>query len=143
VGEPDVSRGPIGGSAETATDEFRVDEERSDGDVVVLAVHGEADMRSAPELRDRLSDAIDDAPSAVVVDLTDATFVDSMALGVFLNSMKRLHAQGGRFRVVAPRAEIRRIFEVTLLDRVFDLDATRREALSAAGAARVPPREGR
>jgi anti-sigma B factor antagonist len=143
VGGPDVSRGPIVGSADAAADEFRIDEERRDGEIVVLAVHGEADMRSAPELRGRLSDAIDGAPSAVVVDLTDATFVDSMALGVFLSSMKRLHARGGRFRVVVPRAEIRRIFEVTLLDRVFDLDATRREALSAAGAARVRPREGR
>jgi anti-sigma B factor antagonist len=89
-------------------------------------------MRSAGELRDRLGQAIDDAPSAIVLDLSNATFLDSMTLGVFLSAMKRLRARGGRFRVVAPRAEIRRIFEMTLLDRVFELDLTRQEALAAA-----------
>jgi anti-anti-sigma regulatory factor len=50
--------------------------------------------------------------------------------------MKRQRARGGRFRVVAPRSEIRRIFEMTLLDRVFELDLTRQEALAAAGDGR-------
>jgi anti-sigma B factor antagonist len=94
-------------------------------------------MRAASELRGRLGEVIDDSPRAVVLDLTGATFLDSMTLGVFLTAMKQLRARGGRFRVVAPRAEIRRIFEMTLLDRVFDLDVTRQEALIAAGDGRA------
>ena len=138
-----VARGTVAGSGasgvggdERTTDEFRIDEDRPSAKTVVLAIHGDADIRAAGELKDRLGEVIDDSPSAVVVDLTSATFLDSMTLGVFLSAMKRLRARGGRFRVVAPRAEIRRIFEMTLLDRVFELDVTRQDALAAASDGR-------
>jgi anti-sigma B factor antagonist len=122
---------------EERSDEFHIDEDRPSAKTVVLAIHGEADMRAAGELKDRLGEVIEDSPSAIVIDLTDATFLDSMTLGVFLTAMKRLRARGGRFRVVAPHAEIRRIFEMTLLDRVFELDVTRQDALAAAGDGRT------
>lgn len=121
---------------ERKRDEFRVEEDRPSAKTVVLAIHGDADMRAAGELRDRLIEVIDDSPRAVVLDLTGATFLDSMTLGVLMTAMKRVRATGGRFRVVAPRSEIRRIFEMTLLDRVFELDVTRQEALAAAGDGR-------
>jgi anti-sigma B factor antagonist len=120
-------------------DEFRIEEEHPDERVVVLALHGDADLHIAGELKDRLGEAIDDGASAVVLDLSGATFLDSMALGILLGAMKRLRARGGRFRVVAPRAEIRRIFEMTLLDRVFELDVSRQDALSAALGTRAAP----
>ena len=119
------------------TDEFRIDEDRPGAQTVVLTLYGDADMRAASELKDRLGEVIDDSPRAVVLDLTGATFLDSMTLGVFLTAMKRIRAAGGRFRIVAPRAEIRRVFEMTLLDRVFDLDVTRQDALTAAGDGRA------
>lgn len=123
--------------SERTTDEFRVEEDRPNAKTVVVAIHGDADMRAAGELRDRLGEVIEDSPRAVVLDLTGATFLDSMTLGIFLTAMKRVRARGGRFRVVAPRAEIRRIFEMTLLDRVFELDLTRQDALDAAGDGRT------
>lgn len=123
--------------SERTTDEFRVEEDRPSAKTVVVAIHGDADMRAAGELRDRLGEVIEDSPRAVVLDLTGATFLDSMTLGIFLTAMKRVRARGGLFRVVAPRAEIRRIFEMTLLDRVFELDLTRQDALDAAGAERT------
>jgi hypothetical protein len=36
----------------------------------------------------------------------------------------------GRFRLVVPEPQIRRIFEITALDRVFPLDETREQALA-------------
>jgi anti-sigma B factor antagonist len=117
-----------------ASGEFSIDEERPDPHSVVIAIRGDADLTAASELRDRLGEAIADGPSVLVLDLSQATFLDSMALGVFLSGMRSQRARGGRFRVVAPRADIRRIFELTLLDRVFDLDLSRKDALAAAGA---------
>lgn len=138
-----ASGSPTKGDGERTLDEFRIDEDRPSAKTVVLTIHGDADMRAASELKDRLGEVIDDSPRAVVLDLTGATFLDSMTLGIFVTAMKRLRARGGRFRVVAPRAEIRRIFEMTLLDRVFDLDDSRQESLAAANgdgpAARTRP----
>ena len=116
-----------------ADSDFRIDEDHPRSGIAVLALQGDADLHSANELHARLGAAIEDGAAMLVVDLSRVTFIDSMALGVLLEAMKRLRARGGVLRIVGPRPDVRRIFEITLLDRIFPLDATRSEAL-AAGA---------
>ncbi|MGH3135615.1 MAG: anti-sigma factor antagonist [Gaiellaceae bacterium] len=116
-----------------AMTEFRIEVEHPRPGTVVLAIYGDVDLHVAEELRSRLTAAIDEG-LALVIDLSAVTFVDSTTLGVLLGGLKRLRAKEGRLRLVAPGTEIRRIFELTMLDRVFDLDATRDEALAAVVA---------
>ena len=52
-----------------------------------------------------------------------------MALGVILVAQKHLAAAGGRLDLVVATPEIRRIFEITMLDQVLDLHDTRAEAI--------------
>ena len=111
--------------------EFRVEEKRPVPGTAILEVHGDADLHSAPELRERLRMAVDDGATSLVVDFSDLTFIDSTTLGVLLGSMRRLRQTGGRMRLVVPGQDVRRIFELTLLDRVFPLDDSREEALDA------------
>lgn len=112
---------------------FRIDETEylAASRTIVVAVHGDTDMHVVDELEARLSEVIDEGPALLVLDLSGVTFLDSMALGVLLSSLKRLGQTGGKLRIVTPRPEIRRIFEVTLLDRLFDIDSSRDEALAA------------
>jgi anti-sigma B factor antagonist len=98
--------------------ESRVETETLSDGVVVLAVHGEADLHFAPQLRDTLDGVIDDGPTRVLVDLSDTVFIDSMALGVLLAGTKRMRADGNRLELVVPNPDLRRIFEITMLDRV-------------------------
>lgn len=120
------------GSAETAV-EFRVEDDRPLDGVVVLAVAGEVDLHVAPSLRERLRSGVDDAERAVVLDLSQVTFLDSMALSVIVAAGKRARGRGLELRLAVPRPEIRRVFEITLLDRIFPLDGTREGALAALG----------
>jgi len=114
---------------DTGTD-FGIRVENLGSDGAIVAVAGDADLYSAPELRDRLTSLLDEGVRYVAVDLSETTFVDSMTLGVLLGAVKRLRTSGGRLEVIVPRPDIRRIFEITMLDRVFDLHATRDQALS-------------
>lgn len=57
-----------------------------------------------------------------------------MTLGVVLGGMKRLRARGGHLRLVLPQTDVRRIFEITLLDRVLTIDSTRDAALEAVSS---------
>ena len=100
--------------------------------VVVIAVHGQADLHTAPELRNAITAALDGGATGLVVDLSEATFIDSMTLGVLLGAVKRLRPSGGKVAIVCSDPHIRRIFEITLLDRVFSLH-TDREAARAVG----------
>ena len=124
-------------SAESASEgAFRIEEERPAPGVTVLVVQGDADLHAAPQLRDRLGAALDAGSSGIVVDLTKTSFLDSTALGVLLGAVKRLRGGDGRIQLVVPRPEIRRIFEITLLDQVLPLAETRAEALAAVSGAR-------
>jgi anti-sigma B factor antagonist len=70
-----------------------------------------------------------------VLDLSEVTLVDSMALGVLLGAKKRLATHAGAIDLVVSKSDIRRIFEITMLDRIFTLYASRDEALQVDGAA--------
>lgn len=120
----DVSFSPDVGS-------FRIEEERPHPRTVLLAVYGEADLHSAPELRERLRMAMQDGATGLVVDLSGVAFVDSTSLGVLLGAMKQLREEGRELRLVVPQHDVRRIFELTLLDHVFLLDESRADALEA------------
>jgi len=64
----------------------------------------------------------------VTVDLSGTTFLDSMCLGVLLGAKKRLAEGGGELDLVVATPEIRRVFEITMLDRVFEIHSSRGDA---------------
>jgi anti-sigma B factor antagonist len=114
-----------------------VTEERLEGATCVISVEGEADLDLAPELGARLKTAVADETRVIVVDLSRATLLDSTVLGVLVRVAKRVRPLGTQLLLVVPQPQLRRIFEITLLDRVLPLHGTVEEALSAAAAARV------
>ena len=114
------------------TTDFSVETIGATDPVPVLAVHGQADLHTAPELRSALGQVIDAGARGVVVDLSEATFIDSMTLGVLLGAVKRLRPSGGKVGIVCVDPHIRRIFEITLLDRVFSIHADRDGACAVA-----------
>ena len=102
----------------------------------VVTVVGDVDLHSAPELRDRLASLGDTGAKHIVVDLSECEFLDSMGLGVLLGAKKRMARDGRELHVVVSSPDVRRIFEITMLDRVLDLHATRAEALNGYRARR-------
>jgi anti-sigma B factor antagonist len=96
----------------------------------VVTVSGDADLYAAANVERELVRLVDEGKRSIVVDLTDATFIDSTMLRVLLNVSKRLRPGGGELIVVCSEQNIRKIFEITLLDRVFSIFRTREEALA-------------
>jgi anti-sigma B factor antagonist len=97
----------------------------------ILALSGEHDLSTAPELRARLHDLGE--TSAVIIDLDQTTFVDSSILGVLVGGLRRARERDVPFGLVLgddAHPAIRRIFELTGLHDVFPMFATRAEALA-------------
>ncbi len=113
---------------------FHVQTVAVDSTTSVVELAGEVDLYTAPEVRQELVRVIDEGATSVVVDLTRTTFIDSTALGVLLGGLKRLRPLGGRLALVCSDRNIRRIFEITLLDRVFAIHDTREAALQELAA---------
>ena len=120
---------PRASQHERPGDKFRVDVERPEAGVAVVKPDGEMDIDSAGVLRRALLGVIEDGARIVTVDLETTTFVDSMTLGVLLGAVRKLQEQGGELRVACADPNIKRIFELTLLDRVFAIYPSREAAL--------------
>lgn len=104
-------------------------EQEGDG-VVVVVVRGEVDIRTAPELRDCLSQVVEGGAQQVVLDLSDVDFLDSTALSVMVGAHKRLSKAGSALLVVAATEAVQRVLAVTGLGRVFSVHESRADALS-------------
>jgi len=114
---------------------FHVADQEIDADTHVIELGGEVDLYTAPEFKERMVKIIDGGKKRVVVDLSKATFIDSTTLGVLVGGVKRLRPNGGALTIVCTDQNICKIFEITGLDRVFTIHATREEALEEVAAA--------
>jgi len=109
--------------------EFRVATADLGHGIFSVGVTGEVDLATAPELKEALAQVIESGARGVVVDLSEATFIDSTTLGVLMGATKRLRPAGGELAIACREANIRRIFEITLLDRVFTIVDSVQEAV--------------
>jgi anti-sigma B factor antagonist len=112
------------------TMKFELNTTEIEAHVFVVGLHGDVDLYTAPELKSELHRLIEGSATRIVVDLTSATFIDSTTLGVLLGALKRFRPAGGELVLVCSDPNIRRIFEITLLDRVFAIFETRESAIA-------------
>jgi anti-sigma B factor antagonist len=100
--------------------------------VVVVAVRGELDAASTPELQTRLAaEAGGGVP--LVLDLVECDFVDSTGLHAIIDARAAVEGAGGQFAVACvPDGPVARVIEVAL-PGMLETHATRASALAAVG----------
>jgi anti-sigma B factor antagonist len=96
------------------------------GGTTVVAVTGEVDIATTPQLRS----ALQDAAEPLVVDLSGVTFMDSTGLATMLTTASA-HPSG--FAIACPEGPARLLFAVTATEEELPLYASRDEALRAVG----------
>jgi anti-sigma B factor antagonist len=91
-------------------------------DVCVISMRGELDLLSAPPLRELLATVFSQKqPQRLVLDLKELIYLDSTGLSVFVTAQKRAAAAGVELSLVDPNPSVRRLFEITALDRIFTI----------------------
>jgi anti-sigma B factor antagonist len=103
-------------------------------DPPTFAVRGDVDLAAAPGLEEALEAAVRDSVGALLVDLTDVSFIDSTGLQVLLRIRGLLGREDRALALVCPHGPVRRVFELAGVSDVFALYTTR----DAAAAALVP-----
>jgi len=87
----------------------------------VVAICGEVDIQSAPELRDELLRVIRRHGPELIIDLGGVTFLDCAGLGVLVAARRRAHLEGGWVRLVRVPPQARRMISLLHLDQAFEL----------------------
>jgi anti-sigma B factor antagonist len=96
---------------------------RGDGADRTLHLEGACDLASAPKLREVLVGLRPPHVRNLLVDVTSLDFIDSTGLGLLLGALRRLREAGGDMRIAGARGAVRRVLEITDLDKVFTLVA--------------------
>ncbi len=113
---------------------FDVNVEWRDRDVV-LAVSGELDLATAPDLSESVALVLKKSPTAVVIDLSDVGFLASAGMSLLASTHQQLGGRAG-FAVVADGPATGRPLTLVGLDEVFGIYATVDEAIIAIHAGR-------
>ena len=109
--------------------DFGLVDETVDDTTHVVSLRGEIDAMTAPRLGSRLFGLADEGKRAVVVDLSDVTFMDSTGIGVLLNALRHLNVRRCKMVLVCPTERVMRPFEVTGLVGHLTIFDSREKAL--------------
>ncbi len=110
--------------------EFTVEVAERGGRTVVSAA-GELDAYTAPTLGAEVGPASNRPGGALIVDLTDVSFIDSTGLGVLVTALKHAREAGGSFDLVVAAPRVLKVLALTGLDVVIPLHSTLDEALGS------------
>ena len=97
----------------------------------MIAVRGELDLSTAPDLEGPLDTAVDGGAS-VLVDLAECEFIDATGIALLVRGWQRLESEGrGRLAICSPNEQVRRVLDISGLNQSISVYESRDEALAA------------
>lgn len=90
-------------------------------DVTIVQPLGILDSTQAGAFRQEVSDRVRDGAKYILVDFQDVTFMDSSGLGALVLALKTARSAGAKMYVCSINDQVKMLFELTSMDRVFEL----------------------
>jgi anti-sigma B factor antagonist len=109
--------------------DFRV-EMRTEGQATVVAVTGELDLASSPELEQHLEQFYASDSELLVIDLRGLEFMDSTGLSVIVSAHQKLIDAGRRLIIVRGPQQVQRLLDLTGVAERLELVDTPEEVLT-------------
>ena len=115
---------------------FQASASELEGGIRLLQVDGELDLSTATQIEEPLEDAVSSPAAAVLIDLTDCTFIDSTGIALVVRAWQRVDASAGNggeggLVLCCQNEQVRRVLEVTGLEHSLRVFETRDEAVAA------------
>ena len=88
--------------------------------VANIALRGELDMATVPDLEGHLAPFESDGVSAIMLDLRGLTFIDTTALHSLVRARERAKTNGYQLILIGTRPSARRLFELTCTEFLLD-----------------------
>ena len=111
---------------------FNIDADEYKG-MWLVTLAGNVDLHTGNTFKKSVREGIDNNYKQVVVDFSQATYIDSTALGILVGISKRLKPYGGSLYVIVNTPNIRKMFEITALDLIFDVVNSLDEVVALMG----------
>lgn len=102
-------------------------------EIIIRLMHvnlkGRLDANSVLALKDLWRTYDEHGQHNILLDLHQVDFIDSIGISTLVNGLKQCRAKGGDLRLIGLQPSARAVFELMMLDRVFEIFETREEAL--------------
>ena len=101
--------------------------------VTIVELAGRFDAYTAPPVKQKLADLVSEGQVKVVVSMSSVTFVDSTGLSTLVSGLKRCRQSGGDLKIAELQQPVRIIFELTRLDKAFEIVSEEEAAVASFG----------
>ncbi|MFH0800169.1 MAG: STAS domain-containing protein [Pseudomonadota bacterium] len=98
-------------------------EVKQENGIHVMHCGGSLDADTVSAFKKIAYDLVSGGATRFVIDCTNLTFIDSMGLGVLISLLRRVRSRSGDVKVAALSDEVKTIFEITRLHRLFEVCA--------------------
>ncbi|WP_008311021.1 STAS domain-containing protein [Leptolyngbya sp. PCC 6406] len=92
-----------------------------DSSVKIIEPAGILDSTQADAFRAQVDEALATGTNTLLIDLKDISFVDSSGLGALVMVLKKVRAAQKEMYVCSINDQVRMLFELTSMDRVFEV----------------------
>ena len=100
---------------------FEINTQITPDQIPIVALKGEIDLHTCSEMRETLRDLIEKGHHQIVINLAEVPYLDSAALGVMVDAVRRVREHEGGISLVSTTPFVRRAFEITRLVKIFQL----------------------
>jgi len=94
-----------------------------------ISVEGEIDVYTSPKVKEALNDLINKKHYNLIVNLESVSYIDSTGLGVLIGALKKVKENNGDIKLVCTNMQLKKIFDITGLVKIFGIFASEAEAL--------------
>ncbi len=101
------------------------------GSIAVLRLKGRFDAHEVEPVNAWLQEQVEKGNIKIIINLDGVNFIDSTALSTLVRGLKKCRENHGDLHLCTLQQPVRVIFELTRLDKAFDIFAMEDDAVSA------------
>ncbi|PIU41914.1 MAG: anti-sigma factor antagonist [Candidatus Omnitrophica bacterium CG07_land_8_20_14_0_80_42_15] len=99
--------------------------------IIICYLEGELNLNTAPQLKKAFEKLISEKQKKIVINFTDLSYIDSSGLATLVEIFKKLRAYGGVMKLVNLSTKIKSLFEITKLEKLFEIIDNEEKAIAS------------
>ena len=94
----------------------------NENDFLDISLKGELDVSTADKLKEYLHNLADEKILDMKINLDKLDYIDSTGLGVMIGVLKKLKTDNKEIHILNPKSNVKKIFTITGLDKIFKME---------------------
>ena len=99
--------------------------------IKICSAEGDIDINTSPQVKKAFDKLVQTKSGRVVINLEKVAYIDSSGLATLVEVLKNFKGVGARLRLCNLSSKVKSLFEITKLEKLFDIKDSEEEAVQA------------